>query len=287
MHSVTPLPTPQVNVEDTVEMLPKSRRALTIQEIAALARSSLHGNRPGKRGQEGGRWGPCIVPVVLIWRCSRHLAGGEGACDEANGHGAGPRRTPHRVEGLVQTRGATRCARERLQLLLPPERGRAGGTLRCRWALRGVSVHPSTHLPIHPSHVPTHPFTPMTLLIHLLSILHPSLPCLHPPAHPSLLPPTQTPIILLVPTHPFFLIPPSIPMSPSTCPHVPIHLPSTSMFLSIHPSYPWDEMPYPRHAVPAVLMSPPFSLLAVWGFVPPPTVTTLSCARRGRAVCHR
>ncbi|KAG5837007.1 hypothetical protein ANANG_G00234670 [Anguilla anguilla] len=33
----------EVNVEDTVEMLPKSRRALTIQEIAALARSSLHG----------------------------------------------------------------------------------------------------------------------------------------------------------------------------------------------------------------------------------------------------
>ncbi|NWQ82653.1 F131A protein, partial [Columbina picui] len=33
----------QVNVEDTVEMLPKSRRALTIQEITALARSSLHG----------------------------------------------------------------------------------------------------------------------------------------------------------------------------------------------------------------------------------------------------
>ncbi|XP_010878127.1 protein FAM131A isoform X2 [Esox lucius] len=32
-----------VNVEDTVEMLPKARRALTIQEIAALARSSLHG----------------------------------------------------------------------------------------------------------------------------------------------------------------------------------------------------------------------------------------------------
>ncbi|XP_045076875.1 protein FAM131A [Coregonus clupeaformis] len=33
----------KVNVEDTAEMLPKSRRALTIQEIAALARSSLHG----------------------------------------------------------------------------------------------------------------------------------------------------------------------------------------------------------------------------------------------------
>lgn len=33
----------QVNVDDTTEMLPKSRRALTIQEIAALARSSLHG----------------------------------------------------------------------------------------------------------------------------------------------------------------------------------------------------------------------------------------------------
>ncbi|XP_034557039.1 protein FAM131A isoform X2 [Notolabrus celidotus] len=33
----------KVNVDDTGEMLPKSRRALTIQEIAALARSSLHG----------------------------------------------------------------------------------------------------------------------------------------------------------------------------------------------------------------------------------------------------
>ncbi|XP_058490671.1 protein FAM131A isoform X2 [Solea solea] len=33
----------EVNADDTVEMLPKSRRALTIQEIAALARSSLHG----------------------------------------------------------------------------------------------------------------------------------------------------------------------------------------------------------------------------------------------------
>ncbi|KAG7479172.1 hypothetical protein JOB18_019950 [Solea senegalensis] len=33
----------KVNADDTVEMLPKSRRALTIQEIAALARSSLHG----------------------------------------------------------------------------------------------------------------------------------------------------------------------------------------------------------------------------------------------------
>uniref|UniRef100_A0A9J8BUR1 Family with sequence similarity 131 member A n=1 Tax=Cyprinus carpio carpio TaxID=630221 RepID=A0A9J8BUR1_CYPCA len=32
-----------VNVEDSNDMLPKSRRALTIQEIAALARSSLHG----------------------------------------------------------------------------------------------------------------------------------------------------------------------------------------------------------------------------------------------------
>ncbi|XP_059369765.1 protein FAM131A-like isoform X1 [Carassius carassius] len=36
----TPL---EVNVEDGSDMLPKSRRALTIQEIAALARSSLHG----------------------------------------------------------------------------------------------------------------------------------------------------------------------------------------------------------------------------------------------------
>lgn len=36
----------KVNVGDTVAMLPKSRRALTIQEIAALARSSLHGTYP-------------------------------------------------------------------------------------------------------------------------------------------------------------------------------------------------------------------------------------------------
>ncbi|XP_032888076.1 protein FAM131A [Amblyraja radiata] len=41
--SVDCLETTEVNVEDTIEMLPKSRRALTIQEIAALARSSLHG----------------------------------------------------------------------------------------------------------------------------------------------------------------------------------------------------------------------------------------------------
>ncbi|XP_061098730.1 protein FAM131A [Conger conger] len=33
----------KVNVEETIEMLPKSRKALTIQEIAALARSSLYG----------------------------------------------------------------------------------------------------------------------------------------------------------------------------------------------------------------------------------------------------
>lgn len=33
-------------------MLPKSRRALTIQEIAALARSSLHGNC-SPRGSSG------------------------------------------------------------------------------------------------------------------------------------------------------------------------------------------------------------------------------------------
>ena len=37
---------PKVNVGDTIAMLPKSRRALTIQEIAALARSSLHGMHP-------------------------------------------------------------------------------------------------------------------------------------------------------------------------------------------------------------------------------------------------
>ncbi|XP_051522306.1 protein FAM131A-like isoform X1 [Myxocyprinus asiaticus] len=36
-------PATAVNVDENNDMLPKSRRALTIQEIAALARSSLHG----------------------------------------------------------------------------------------------------------------------------------------------------------------------------------------------------------------------------------------------------
>lgn len=65
-RAVTTLPLWQVNVEDTVEMLPKSRRALTIQEIAALARSSLHGNC-SPRGSSGKgallRWG-----VWASWR---------------------------------------------------------------------------------------------------------------------------------------------------------------------------------------------------------------------------
>ncbi|NXA51104.1 F131A protein, partial [Nothocercus julius] len=155
----------EVNVEDTVEMLPKSRRALTIQEIAALARSSLHGSRrAGAHGDASaggmGRGGPCAVQcplrekglerraplgqgdvrapaatralgsggsprwqrpergartavgrgpwgsvagvpgrAVLTRRRSRHLAGGEGARDEADGHGAGPRGPPHRPPG--------------------------------------------------------------------------------------------------------------------------------------------------------------------------------------------
>ncbi len=42
-HFFFPFSSFQVNVDDTIEMLPKSRRALTIPEIAALARSSLHG----------------------------------------------------------------------------------------------------------------------------------------------------------------------------------------------------------------------------------------------------
>lgn len=57
----------KVNVEDTVEMLPKSRRALTIQEIAALARSSLHGNAGGPRVRlsEG-----CVMRVEWDWGVS-------------------------------------------------------------------------------------------------------------------------------------------------------------------------------------------------------------------------
>lgn len=54
----------KVNVEDTVEMLPKSRRALTIQEIAALARSSLHG-KDKKPCVCGGCCFPCNLSADL------------------------------------------------------------------------------------------------------------------------------------------------------------------------------------------------------------------------------
>ena len=62
-------------------MLPKSRRALTIQEIAALARSSLHGNcstGPGCGGAWGGIWGRRGSPV------------GEGAGPLGEGIGVTP-----------------------------------------------------------------------------------------------------------------------------------------------------------------------------------------------------
>lgn len=44
-------------------MLPKSRRALTIQEITALARSSLHGNCSLGAGVPGGHLGKKGSPV--------------------------------------------------------------------------------------------------------------------------------------------------------------------------------------------------------------------------------
>lgn len=46
-------------------MLPKSRRALTIQEIAALARSSLHGNC-SPRGSSGKGGSPEVRSLGLL-----------------------------------------------------------------------------------------------------------------------------------------------------------------------------------------------------------------------------
>lgn len=61
---------PKVNVGDTVAMLPKSRRALTIQEIAALARSSLHGMHPL----------PCLWPFGPFFALL-HMPLGTGSCE--------------------------------------------------------------------------------------------------------------------------------------------------------------------------------------------------------------
>uniref|UniRef100_A0A669PVL1 Family with sequence similarity 131 member A n=1 Tax=Phasianus colchicus TaxID=9054 RepID=A0A669PVL1_PHACC len=271
-------------------MLPKSRRALTIQEIAALARSSLHGisqvvkehvTKPTAMAQgrvahliEWKGWCKPVEPPAALestFNSYCHLSEGEQEARFAAGR--------HCVESP--------CLHPSTHLLIHPS-PRSHSSIHPHAPSHPFSIHPPpVHPSIHPSHVPTYPLIrtsiPMSSLTHSSNL--PSIHCApsthYPSIHPS--------IILLVPTHPFFLlsIPPSIPMSPSTCPHVLIHLPSTSMSLSIHPSYPWDEVPYPRHVVPAVLMSPLYSLLAVWGFVPPPTVTTVSCARCGRAVCHR
>lgn len=89
----------QVNVDDTIEMLPKSRRALTIQEIAALARSSLHGEYNIKQTkntfkknmlQHNPELSPC-----------RYFPGSEGPCDKADSNGSGQSGPSDRVERLV------------------------------------------------------------------------------------------------------------------------------------------------------------------------------------------
>lgn len=88
----------QVHGDDTVEMLPKSRRALTIQEIAALARSSLHGecNRSGIGGEARQ---PFYSATVFF--CCRDFPGSQGPCDQAHGDGSGQGGPSDRVERLV------------------------------------------------------------------------------------------------------------------------------------------------------------------------------------------
>lgn len=59
----------QVNVDDTIEMLPKSRRALTIQEIAALARSSLHGECNIFNSFPSALYTYTNIYICTYWRC--------------------------------------------------------------------------------------------------------------------------------------------------------------------------------------------------------------------------
>lgn len=65
-------------------MLPKSRRALTIQEIAALARSSLHGNC-SPRGASGKGGSPEVRSLGLLARAWRSLVWSWGGAQGVTG----------------------------------------------------------------------------------------------------------------------------------------------------------------------------------------------------------
>lgn len=125
-------------------MIPKSgkspldsRKSVGIHEFAALARSSLNGTKsffffsrlPLCSFQT--RVDLTTPPSLCHW--PRYFSGGARPCDQAHLPGSGPGRPPHRVERLAQTKRAAAARPRPLQLLLPPERGREGGSLRCRY----------------------------------------------------------------------------------------------------------------------------------------------------------
>lgn len=73
-------------------------------------------------------------PSLSLFSCVRHLSGSEGPCDEAHLPGSGPGRPPHWVERLAQTCRPTAGRPLPLQLLLPPDWRREGGSLCCRYS---------------------------------------------------------------------------------------------------------------------------------------------------------
>lgn len=120
----------QVNLE---EMIPKpgkspadSRKSVGIHEFAALARSSLNGNKAARLVPDPG--GAPEASSVS----HRYLPGRQRPCDQAHLPGPGPGRPPDRVERMAEAQRAAAQRSRPLQLLLPPDRRREGGALRCR-----------------------------------------------------------------------------------------------------------------------------------------------------------
>lgn len=133
-------------------MIPKSgkspadsRKSVGIHEFAALARSSLNGNKLrfvfvlfSFEILQLQRQTPLTSITSLM---SRYFTGSEGPCDEAHLPGSGPGGTPHRVERLAQTCGPLTGHPLPLQLLLPPEWRREGGPLCCRYFFLLFSIY--------------------------------------------------------------------------------------------------------------------------------------------------
>lgn len=88
-------------------MIPKSgkspadsRKSVGIHEFAALARSSLNGEKTlfdllSNNGVTN------MVSDLYISVSSRHLSGSEGPCDKTHFPGSGPGGPPHRVERVA------------------------------------------------------------------------------------------------------------------------------------------------------------------------------------------